>query len=137
MLIFSKFGLKMPVHGKMEVYGRFYPLNREQSHCDSRKAPCAQVCHMSRSVHPFLNSSPIYSLPRNLMLCNRPDIPLKVPLVAWVYPTQGPSQTTSRLVQPFLQAYDCDRQTGRPTNRPRYSVCNSRPRLHMYYCDVV
>ena len=26
--------------------------------------------------------------------------------------------------------------TDRPTDRPRYSVCNSRPRLRSQYCDA-
>jgi len=45
------------------------------------------------------------------------------------------TQTASRSIQPFCRAHYCDRptdrQTDRQNNRPRYSVCNNRPRLRM------
>jgi len=34
-------------------------------------------------------------------------------------PPEPTTETASRSVQPFL--HDCDRQTDRPTDRPRYS----------------
>jgi len=45
-------------------------------------------------------------------------------------PPESTLQTTSRSVQPFLQgSHNCDRPIDRRTDRPRYSVCNSRPHL--------
>jgi len=36
--------------------------------------------------------------------------------------TESPTQTTSRLVQPFCRAYERDQHTDRQTNRPRYCL---------------
>ena len=38
-------------------------------------------------------------------------------------------QSASRSVQAFCRAYGHGQQTNRHTDRPRYSVCNSRPYL--------
>jgi len=43
-------------------------------------------------------------------------------------PPESSTQTTSRLLQPFLQG-SIVRQIDRQTNRPRYSVGNNRPHI--------
>ena len=45
-------------------------------------------------------------------------------------PPESTTQTASRSVQPFLQG-SRSWQTNRPTDGPRYSVCNSRPRVYI------
>ena len=44
-------------------------------------------------------------------------------------PTRVTPRTVSRLVQLLLQGSSGDRQTDKPTDRPRYSVCSNRPHL--------
>jgi len=44
-------------------------------------------------------------------------------------PSEPTAQTASLSIQPFLV-------TDRPTDRPRYSVCNNRPHLRTQYCDA-
>ena len=59
------------------------------------------------------------------------------PSITWLLeltvPTQSP-QSKQHLdrFSLFCTAYDCERPTDRPTDRLRYSVCNSRPHLRTF-----
>jgi len=74
---------------------------------------------------------------RVALLYNEPSLfPLKLPLpmreldLHQIYVSLGPPESSTqrapRSVQPFCRARYCDRQTDRPTNRPRYSVSNNK-----------
>ena len=68
--------VRLYIYAQMEVFGGFYPINGQQSHCGPHK----HLFVRSISFHPFLHSAPFYPIPRNPMLCNELDILLKVPL---------------------------------------------------------
>jgi len=48
-------------------------------------------------------------------------------MIPWTHPCPQPKSHIDRFGH-FCRAHDCDRQIDRPTNRPRYSVCN-RPHV--------
>jgi len=94
----------------------------------------------SRSVQPFLhssrqkvpilyNGSPILAAPRNCPFAWA----IWTPSNTWfrgptrVHNPNGISIGSAGFAGLTIVT---DRQTDRPTNRPRYSVCNNRPHLH-------
>jgi len=85
-----------------------------------------------QSVQPYLQGS----RQRVPILYNGPPFPLKIAPLRGVDlnphlihgslgPPKSTTQRTSRSLQPFCRAHDCDRLT----NRPRYSICHNRPHL--------
>jgi len=127
--------------------GGFTPKWEAVTSWPQKTSPCTDARHTTyrslRSVHPFLHSSPFYPIPRNRMLCNRPDTPLKYPVPVGASADSALSSNTlflgstqrsipngisiSSAAFPRITTVT-DRQTD---NRPRCSVCDNRPHLYV------
>jgi len=93
----------------------------------------------SRLVQPFFSQLtaqcrrawPVMYFPLKIAPSHGGLEPHLIYMVAWANPTPRPKRHLDRFSR-FCRAQYYDRQTGRQTDRPHYSVCNNRPHLRIH-----
>jgi len=120
------------------AHGRFNRIRQVAPMC----TPCNIITHASLGppesttktasgwVQPFLHTAEHFTTGRPFapQNCPFPWVNLDPHLIRdFLGPLEPTIQTASRSVHPFLH----ERQSDRPTDRPRYSVCNNGPHLRI------